>query len=87
MSFLRARRGFAVPFDDLAAVDLDLTSRDLGEFDTVSWPMRDTGFVLTCTDGSAPRQTRTANLRIRRPLLYPLSYGGWGSGRRPDRQA
>ena len=24
-----------------------------------------------------PGRTRTCNLRIRRPLLYPLSYGGW----------
>ena len=25
---------------------------------------------------SAPGRTRTGNLRIRRPMLYPLSYGG-----------
>src|SRR5690554_6301886 len=36
----------------------------------------------------APGRTRTCNLRIRRPLLYPLSYGG-GGGRSatPRREA
>ena len=29
---------------------------------------------------SAPGWTRTCNLRIRRPLLYPLSYGGLAPG-------
>ena len=30
---------------------------------------------------SAPSRTRTCNLRIRKPLLYPLSYGGMPRGR------
>ena len=32
--------------------------------------------TFSASTASAPGRTRTGNLRIRRPMLYPLSYGG-----------
>ena len=32
--------------------------------------------TFSVSTASAPGRTRTGNLRIRRPMLYPLSYGG-----------
>ncbi len=40
-------------------------------------------FCTTIGRQGAPGRTRTCNLRIRRPLLYPLSYEGRGAAQFP----